>query len=117
MSRKIRYIRLVDNADEVIDFLLLVILCGGIEGAKAPNGKMIDNDDINFLPPIAASDLLGKLNPDPDFLKNFYLDPQAKSKVFGKYPGEAAELAHFNREQKITNGFESQLEDFLEGEG
>lgn len=40
MSRKIRYIRLVDNADEVIDFLLLVILCGGIEGAKAPNGKM-----------------------------------------------------------------------------
>lgn len=60
MSRKIRYIRLVDNADEVIDFLLLVILCGGIEGAKAPNGKMIDNDDINFLPPIAASDLLGK---------------------------------------------------------
>lgn len=82
MSRKIRYIRLVDNADEVIDFLLLVILCGGIEGAKAPNGKMIDNDDINFLPPIAASDLLGKLNPDPDFLKNFYLD---KSQVFGKY--------------------------------
>lgn len=85
MSRKIRYIRLVDNADEVIDFLLLVILCGGIEGAKAPNGKMIDNDDINFLPLIAASDLLGKLNSDPDFLKNFYLDPQAKSKVFGKY--------------------------------
>ena len=69
MTRKIRYIRLVDNADEVIDFLLLVILCGGIEGAKAPNGKMIDNDDINLLPPIAASDLLGKLNPDPDFLK------------------------------------------------
>ena len=29
--------------------------------------------------------LLGKLNPDPDFLKNFCLDPQAKSKVFGKY--------------------------------
>ena len=81
MSRKIRYIRLVDNADEVIDFLLLVILCGGIEGAKAPNGKMIDNDDINLLPPIAASDLLGKLNSDPDFC----LDPQAKSKVFGKY--------------------------------
>lgn len=37
--------------------------------------------------------------------------------LVGKYPGAAAELAHFNREQKITNGFESQLEDFLEGEG
>ena len=81
----IRHWAMIKNTDEIIDFLLLVILCGGIEGAKAPNGKMIDNDDINFLPPIAASDLLGKLNPDPDFLKNFYLDPQAKSKVFGKY--------------------------------
>lgn len=85
MSRKIRYIRLVDNADEVIDFLLLVILCGGIEGAKAPNGKMIDNDDINLLPPIAAYDLLGKLNSDPEFLEKFYSDPRAKSRVFGKY--------------------------------
>lgn len=37
--------------------------------------------------------------------------------LVGKYPGAAAELAHFNREQKITNGFESQLEDFLEGKG
>lgn len=37
--------------------------------------------------------------------------------LVGKYPGAAAELAHFNREQKITNGFESQIEDFLEGEG
>ena len=81
----IRHSAMIKNADEIIDFLLLVILCGGIEGAKAPNGKMIDNDDINFLPPIAASDLLGKLNPDPDFLKNFCLDPQAKSKVFGEY--------------------------------
>lgn len=81
----IRHWAMIKNADEIIDFLLLVILCGGIEGAKAPNGKMIDNDDINFLPPIAASDLLGKLNPDPDFLKNFCLDPQAKSKVFGEY--------------------------------
>lgn len=104
-------------ADRLTDFVHKCMKHGGVEGAKAPNGKMIDNDDINFLPPIAASDLLGKLNPDPDFLKNFYLDPQAKSKVFGKYPGAAAELAHFNREQKITNGFESQLEDFLEGEG
>lgn len=81
----IRHWAMIKNTDEIIDFLLLVILCGGIKGAKAPNGKMIDNDDINLLPPIAASDLLGKLNPDPDFLKNFYLDPQAKSKVFGKY--------------------------------
>lgn len=81
----IRHWAMIKNTDEIIDFLLLVILCGGIEGAKAPNGKMIDNDDINFLPPIAASDLLGKLNSDPDFLKNFCLDPQAKSKVFGKY--------------------------------
>ena len=81
----IRHWAMIKNTDEIIDFLLLVILCGGIEGAKAPNGKMIDNDDINLLPLIAASDLLGKLNSDPDFLKNFYLDPQAKSKVFGKY--------------------------------
>ena len=81
----IRHSAMIKNADEIIDFLLLVILCGGIEGAKAPNGKMIDNDDINFLPPIAASDLLGKLNSDPDFLKNFCLDQQAKSIVFGKY--------------------------------
>lgn len=81
----IRHWAMIKNTDEIIDFLLLVILCGGIEGAKAPNGKMIDNDDINLLPPIAASDLLGKLNSDRDFLKNFYLDPQAKSKVFGKY--------------------------------
>ena len=81
----IRHWAMIKNTDEIIDFLLLVILCGGIEGAKAPNGKMIDNDDINLLPPIAASDLLGKLYSDPDFLKNFYLDPQAKSKVFGKY--------------------------------
>lgn len=87
----IRHWAMIKNTDEIIDFLLLVILCGGIEGAKAPNGKMIDNDDINLLPPIAASDLLGKLNSDPDFLKNFCLDPQAKSKVFGKYWEKSAD--------------------------
>lgn len=37
--------------------------------------------------------------------------------LVGKYPSAATELAQFNREQKITNGFESQLEDFLEREG
>ena len=85
MRRHISLTTFALKRKEIEEVLFLAILCGGMEKVVTPDGKTIDGKDLRYLPAFAAIDLLNDLEDDPDYLYKFFLSPEDKSRIFGKY--------------------------------
>lgn len=89
-----------EHIDDVEDLLFLTLLCGVTKDIETPDGKRITSEEIKYLPPLVASELLGKSGVSDGDAVKFLADVQAgENKIFEKYWTKYSEVV-----KEITGG-------------